>query len=113
MPAADVVGRVVFVSAGLGVVVSLLTNPLLFFPLIVVPLIVLLVLEIRHMVKTTQEVARAEDEAALRAAVEQIREKRRREQEGRDSAKDPGDDDRAQGRAEADPDALDDSNHSA
>lgn len=38
VPAADVVGRVVFVSAGLGVVVSLLTNPLLFFPLIVVPL---------------------------------------------------------------------------
>ena len=113
MPAADVVGRVVFVSAGLGVVVSLLTNPLLFFPFIVVPLIVLLVLEIRHMVKTTQEVARAEDEAALRAAVEQIREKRRREQEDRDSAKDPGDGDRAQGRAEADPGALDDSNHSA
>ena len=54
VPAADVVGRVVFVSAGLGVVVSLLTNPLLFFPLVVVPLIVLLVLEIRHMVKTTR-----------------------------------------------------------
>jgi hypothetical protein len=113
VPAADVVGRVVFVSAGLGVVVSLLTNPLLFFPLIVVPLIVLLVLEIRHMVKTTQEVARAEDEAALRAAVEQIREKRRREQEEQDSAKDPDDGDRAQGRAEADPGALDDSSHSA
>lgn len=94
VPAADVVGRVVFVSAGLGVVVSLLTNPLLFFPLIVVPLIVLLVLEIRHMVKTTQDVARAEDEAALRAAVEQIREKRRREQE-QNGAGDDGDDDSA------------------
>lgn len=113
VPAADVVGRVVFVSAGLGVVVSLLTNPLLFFPLIVVPLIVLLVLEIRHMVKTTQEVARAEDEAALRAAVEQIREKRRREQEGQDSAKDQGDGKHAEERAEADPSALDDSSHSA
>ena len=32
----------VFVSAGLGVIVSLLTYPLLFFPLIVVPLAVLL-----------------------------------------------------------------------
>lgn len=94
VPAADVVGRVVFVSAGLGVVVSLLTNPLLFFPLIVVPLIVLLVFEIRHMVKTTQDVARAEDEAALRAAVEQIREKRRREQE-QNGAGDDGDDDSA------------------
>ena len=94
-------------------VVSLLTNPLLFFPLIVVPLIALLVLEIRHMVKTTQEVARAEDEAALRAAVEQIREKRRREQEGQDNAKEQNDGGHTDESAEADPGALDDSNHSA
>ena len=115
VPAADVVGRVVFVSAGLGVVVSLLTNPLLFFPLIVVPLIVLLVLEIRHMVKTTQEVARAEDEAALRAAVEQIREKRRREQEEQGDAGDEGDADggHTDESAEADPGAPGDSNRSA
>ena len=115
MPAADVVGRVVFVSAGLGVVVSLLTNPLLFFPLIVVPLIVLLVLEIRHMVKTTQEVACAEDEAALRAAVEQIREKRRREQEEQGDAGDEGDADggHTDESAEADPGAPGDSNRSA
>lgn len=115
VPAADVVGRAVFVSAGLGVVVSLLTNPLLFFPLIVVPLIVLLVLEIRHMVKTTQEVARAEDEAALRAAVEQIREKRRSEQEEQSDAgdEDDADGDHIDGSAEADPGALDDSNRSA
>lgn len=113
VPAADVVGRVVFVSAGLGVVVSLLTNPLLFFPLIVVPLIVLLVLEIRHMVKTTQDVARAEDEAALRAAVEQIREKRRREQE-QDGAGDEGDaKDRVEPDAEVEPIAPSDSDPSA
>lgn len=80
VPAANVVGRVVFISAGLGVVVSLLTNPLLFFPLIVLPLAILVVLEIRRMVRTTQEVAQAEDEAALRAAVEEIREKRRQEE---------------------------------
>lgn len=94
-------------------VVSLLTNPLLFFPLIVVPLIVLLVLEIRHMVKTTQEVARAEDEAALRAAVEQIREKRRSEQEGQDDAKEQSDGEHTGGSVETDPGALDDSNRSA
>lgn len=80
VPAANVVGKVVFISAGLGVLVSLLTNPLLFFPLIVLPLAILVVLEIRRMVRTTQEVARAEDEAALRAAVEEIREKRRQEE---------------------------------
>ena len=58
------IGRVVFVSAGLGVIVSLLTNPLLFFPLIVVPLAVLLVLEIRKMVKSAREVAQAEEQPA-------------------------------------------------
>lgn len=80
-----------------------------------VPLIVLLVLEIRHMVKTTQEVARAEDEAALRAAVEQIREKRRSEQEEQSDAgdEDDADGDHIDGSAEADPGALDDSNRSA
>ncbi len=78
VPAANVVGRVVFISAALGVVVSLLANPLLFFPLIVLPLVILLVLEIRRLVKTTQDVARAEDEAALRDAIEQIREQKRR-----------------------------------
>ena len=78
-----------------------------------VPLIVLLVLEIRHMVKTTQEVARAEDEAALRAAVEQIREKRRREQEGRDGVKEQNDGDHTDESAEADSGAPGDSNRSA
>ena len=79
VPAANVVGRVVFISAGLGVVVSLLTNPLLFFPLIVLPLVILLVLEIRRLARTTREVADAEDEAALRDAIEKIREQKRTE----------------------------------
>ena len=77
VPAANVVGRVVFVSAGLGVVVSLLTNPLLFFSLIVLPLVILLVLEVRRLARTTREVADAEDEAALREAIEKIREQKR------------------------------------
>lgn len=74
--AVNVVGRVVFVSAALGTVVSLLSNPLLFFPFIVLPLVILLGFEIAKMVKTTKEVARAEDEAALREAVEQVRKQR-------------------------------------
>ena len=77
----NVVGRVVFVSAWVGVVASLLSNPLLFFPLIVLPLVVLLAIEIAKMVKQTQEVAQAEDEAALRAAVEYIRKKKQTEEQ--------------------------------
>lgn len=76
-----VIGRVVFVSAGLGVIVSLLTNPLLFFPLIVVPLAVLLVLEIRKMVKSAREVAQAEEQAALAEAVEIIKRQREKQAE--------------------------------
>lgn len=71
-----VIGRVVFVSAGLGVIVSLL-----FFPLIVVPLAVLLVLEIRKMVKSAREVAQAEEQAALAQAVEIIKCQREKQAE--------------------------------
>ncbi len=84
--ASNVVGRVVFVSAGLGVVVSLLTNPLLFFPLIVIPLAVLLVLEIRKMVKSAKEVAKAEDEEALQEAVEIIKRQRAKETAAKEAA---------------------------
>ena len=74
--AVNVVGKVVFVSAALGIVVSLFANPLVFLLLVVVPLVVLLGFELANLVKSTKEVARAEDEAALRAAVEQVRRKR-------------------------------------
>lgn len=88
VPAANVVGRVVFVSAGLGVVVSLLTNPLVFFPFIVVPLIVLAVVEVVRVVKATREVARAEEEEALRLAVEALQRKRANEAADREAAAD-------------------------
>lgn len=84
--AVNVVGRVVWVSAGLGVIASLLTNPLLFFPLIVIPLALLLVLEIRKMVKSAKEVAQAEDEAALQEAVEIIKRQRAKQAAEKDSA---------------------------
>ena len=74
--AVNVVGKVVFVSAALGTVVSLFANPLVFLLLIVVPLVLLLGFEFAKLVKSTKEGARAEDEAALRAAVEEIRRKR-------------------------------------
>lgn len=77
----NVVGEVVFISAALGTVVSLFSNPLVFFPFVVVPLVLLLGFELVKLVKSTKEVARAEDEAALRAAVEQVRRKRAAEKD--------------------------------
>ncbi|WP_302935969.1 signal peptidase I [uncultured Senegalimassilia sp.] len=86
-----VIGRVVFVSSGLGVIVSLLTNPLLFFPLIVVPLAVLLVLEIRKMVKSAREVAQAEEQAALAQAVEIIKRQREKQAVQQEAGEQPVD----------------------
>lgn len=77
----NVVGKVVFVSAALGTVVSLFSNPLVFFPFVVVPLVLLLGFELVNLVKSTKEVARAEDEAALWTAVEQVRRKRAAEKD--------------------------------
>lgn len=83
--AVNVVGRVVFVSAALGTVVSLFSNPLVFFPFIILPLVVLMVFEIAKLVKSTKEVARAEEEKALREAVELVRKKREREKSEQDA----------------------------
>ena len=71
--------------------------------------------ETNRKVRANLEKARAEDEAALRAAVEQIREKRRREQEEQGDAGDEGDADggHTDESAEADPGAPGDSNRSA
>lgn len=77
----NVVGKVVFISAALGTVVSLFSNPLVFFLFVVVPLVLLLGFELVKLVKSTKEVARAEDEAALRAAVEQVCRKRAAEKD--------------------------------
>lgn len=82
--AVNVVGRVVFVSAALGTVVSLFSNPLVFFPFIILPLVVLMVFEIAKLVKSTKEVARAEEEKALREAVELVRKKREQEKSEQD-----------------------------
>lgn len=82
--AVNVVGRVVFVSAALGTVVSLFSNPLVFFPFIILPLVVLMVFEIAKLMKSTKEVARAEDEKALREAVELVRKKREQEKSEQD-----------------------------
>ena len=83
--AVNVVGRVVFVSAALGTVVSLFSNPLVFFPFIILPLVVLMVFEIAKLVKSTKEVARAEEEKALREAVELVRKKRGQEKSEQDA----------------------------
>ena len=70
------VGRVVFVSAALGVLVSLLTNPLVFGLLILLPLLILLIANLIRTVRLSARLAREEEEKAIREALEEARKKR-------------------------------------
>ena len=70
------VGRVVFVSAALGVLVSLLTNPLVFGLLILLPLLILLIANLVRTVRLSARLAREEEEKAIREALEEARKKR-------------------------------------
>ena len=72
----NVVGKVVLVSGVLGLIVSLLSNPLVFVPCILLPMALLLIYELRNAVKTTVELSRQEEEEALRKTVELLRKKR-------------------------------------
>ncbi|MGN1249072.1 MAG: signal peptidase I, partial [Candidatus Spyradocola sp.] len=70
------VGRVVFVSTALGVLVSLLTNPLVFGLLILLPLLILLILNLVRTVRLSAKLAREEEEKAIREALDEARKKR-------------------------------------
>ena len=67
--AAQVVGEVVFVSRGLGRLVTLLSNPLVFGA-------VILMMNLYRAVKIARDMARQEEEAAVRQALEEIKKKR-------------------------------------
>lgn len=74
--AAQVVGEVVFVSRGLGRLVTLLSNPLVFGAVILIPLLVILLMNLYRAVKIARDMARQEEEAAVRQALEEIKKKR-------------------------------------
>ena len=69
----DLIGKVIFVSHTLGVIVHLLSNPLIFIPLIVLPLFIILLLNLIKTVRYTKGLLREEEEAAVREAIEEIR----------------------------------------
>lgn len=72
----DVIGEVVFVSHPLGVLVRLLSNPLIFIPLVALPLLVILLFNLSRTVRLTKNMMREEEEAAVREALETLRRKR-------------------------------------
>lgn len=72
----DLIGKVVFVSHGMGIMVHLLSNPLIFIPVIVLPMFVILIYNLSRTIRLTRNIVKEEEEAAVREAVEAIRKSR-------------------------------------
>jgi signal peptidase I len=71
----ELVGKVVFVSPLLGRAVRLVSNPLIFVPVVLLPLACLLIGNLIHTVRLASRLAREEEQAAVRQAVEELRRK--------------------------------------
>ena len=69
------VGRVVFKSYWLGKTVSLLSNPLVFGTIILLPLVIILVMNLCRAVRIAADIAKKEEEEAVRKALEEIKAK--------------------------------------
>lgn len=74
--ASALVGRAVFKSYGLGRVVSLLANPLVFGIIILLPLLIILLMNLYRAVRIAADMAKKEEEEAVRKALEEIKAKR-------------------------------------
>ena len=73
----DLLGRVVWSSLILGKIVR--SNPLIFVPIILVPLAIILIANLVKTVSYARKIAKDEEEAAIKEAIQYIREKNLRE----------------------------------
>lgn len=70
-------GKVVASSLFVGKLVRLVSNPLVFIPMILIPLVIILVSNLVHMVRCAKDIAREEEEAAVREALDIINSKKK------------------------------------
>ena len=63
----------------LGKIVRLVSNPLIFVPIILVPLAIILIANLVKTVSYARKIAKDEEEAAVKEAIQYIREKNLRE----------------------------------
>lgn len=75
----DLLGKVVWSSLILGKIVRLVSNPLIFVPIILVPLAIILIANLVKTVSYARKIAKDEEEAAIKEAIQYIREKNLRE----------------------------------
>ena len=69
----------VFKSYWLGKTVSLLSNPLVFGTIILLPLVIILVMNLCRAVRIAADIAKKEEEEAVRKALEEIKAKQNAE----------------------------------
>jgi signal peptidase I len=68
----EFIGKVIFSSYRLGLLVRMVSNPLIFVPLILGPLAVMLITNLHQTVSLAKKIAREEEEAAVLEAIEEI-----------------------------------------
>ena len=73
----DVIGRVVYSSEKIGNFVRFVSNPVVFIPLIVIPLAIMLLRSLYDGIVAAKNLAKEEEEAAVREALAELREKRK------------------------------------
>ena len=71
----DLIGKVIFTSHALGLFVRLLANPLIFIPVILLPLFMILLSNLIRTVRLAKKMAKEEEEAAVREALEELQKK--------------------------------------
>lgn len=71
----DLLGKVVWSSLLLGKIVRLVSNPLIFVPIILVPLAIILITNLVKTISYARKIAKDDEEAAVREAIQYIREK--------------------------------------
>lgn len=72
----NVLGKVVFISYPLGVVVNFLSSPVAFVVLILLPILIIFVSNLIRTVRSARTILKEEQEAAVQAAVEALQRKK-------------------------------------
>ena len=73
------IGKVVYASKLLGKLSRLVSNPIVFLPVILSPLAVILISNLVNTLVLAKKIAREEEETAVREAIKEIREKKKKD----------------------------------
>ena len=73
------IGKVVYASKLLGKLSRLVSNPIVFLPVILIPLAVILISNLVNTLVLAKKIAREEEETAVREAIKESREKKKKD----------------------------------